>query len=94
MSVENAYTDFHVDFGGSSVWYHVIKVSRRREEKKEGEQGIEGDINLHQLFILDMILLYLVFKHNEKNEKEERSMFNVKKELLYCRVSRKITHET
>jgi hypothetical protein len=26
MSVQNAYTDFHIDFGGSSVWYHVIKV--------------------------------------------------------------------
>lgn len=26
MSVENSYTDFHVDFGGTSVWYHVLKV--------------------------------------------------------------------
>jgi hypothetical protein len=25
MSVENSYTDFHVDFGGTSVWYHVLK---------------------------------------------------------------------
>ncbi|KAK9919141.1 hypothetical protein WJX75_009671 [Coccomyxa subellipsoidea] len=24
MSPAGAYTDFHVDFGGSSVWYHVI----------------------------------------------------------------------
>ncbi|KAK9464645.1 hypothetical protein V1512DRAFT_230313 [Lipomyces arxii] len=24
MSVENAYTDFHIDFGGSSVFYHVV----------------------------------------------------------------------
>ncbi|EME32492.1 jumonji superfamily protein [Galdieria sulphuraria] len=24
MSVAGAYTDFHIDFGGSSVWYHVI----------------------------------------------------------------------
>ncbi|XP_046841097.1 lysine-specific demethylase 7A-like [Xenia sp. Carnegie-2017] len=24
MGVENAYTDFHVDFGGSSVWYHLL----------------------------------------------------------------------
>lgn len=22
----NSYTDFHVDFGGSSVWYHIVKV--------------------------------------------------------------------
>jgi len=25
MSVADSYTDFHVDFGGSSVWYHVLR---------------------------------------------------------------------
>ncbi|XP_031568389.1 lysine-specific demethylase 7B-like [Actinia tenebrosa] len=25
MSVKNCYTDFHVDFGGTSVWYHVLR---------------------------------------------------------------------
>ena len=25
MSVAGCYTDFHVDFGGTSVWYHIIK---------------------------------------------------------------------
>lgn len=25
MSVEGCFTDFHVDFGGSSVWYHVLR---------------------------------------------------------------------
>jgi hypothetical protein len=25
MSVEGSYTDFHVDFGGTSVWYHLLK---------------------------------------------------------------------
>uniref|UniRef100_A0A669BXE0 Lysine-specific demethylase 2B n=1 Tax=Oreochromis niloticus TaxID=8128 RepID=A0A669BXE0_ORENI len=25
MSVKGCYTDFHVDFGGTSVWYHVFK---------------------------------------------------------------------
>ena len=24
MSVAGCYTDFHVDFGGSSVWYHIL----------------------------------------------------------------------
>lgn len=28
MSVAGCYTDFHVDFGGSSVWYHLIKGSK------------------------------------------------------------------
>jgi hypothetical protein len=26
MGMEGSYTDFHIDFGGSSVWYHVFKV--------------------------------------------------------------------
>ena len=26
MSVKDSYTDFHVDFGGTSVWYHIIRV--------------------------------------------------------------------
>ncbi|CAH1153396.1 unnamed protein product [Phaedon cochleariae] len=25
MSVKDSYTDFHVDFGGTSVWYHVLR---------------------------------------------------------------------
>lgn len=30
MSVKNCYTDFHVDFGGTSVWYHILKGSKVR----------------------------------------------------------------
>jgi len=26
MGAAGSYTDFHVDFGGSSVWYHVLRV--------------------------------------------------------------------
>uniref|UniRef100_A0A7M5WSM2 Uncharacterized protein n=1 Tax=Clytia hemisphaerica TaxID=252671 RepID=A0A7M5WSM2_9CNID len=25
MSVKDCYTDFHVDFGGTSVWYHIVR---------------------------------------------------------------------
>ncbi|XP_065579671.1 lysine-specific demethylase 2A-like [Artemia franciscana] len=25
MSVKGCYTDFHIDFGGTSVWYHIIR---------------------------------------------------------------------
>lgn len=28
MSVKGCYTDFHIDFGGTSVWYHVFKGSK------------------------------------------------------------------
>ncbi len=29
MSVAGCYTDFHIDFGGTSVWYHVFKGEKR-----------------------------------------------------------------
>uniref|UniRef100_A0A1B6EBZ4 [histone H3]-dimethyl-L-lysine(36) demethylase n=1 Tax=Clastoptera arizonana TaxID=38151 RepID=A0A1B6EBZ4_9HEMI len=28
MSVKGCYTDFHIDFGGTSVWYHVLRGSK------------------------------------------------------------------
>ena len=28
MSAAGSYTDFHIDFGGSSVWYHVVKGAK------------------------------------------------------------------
>jgi hypothetical protein len=34
MSVKGCYTDFHVDFGGTSVWYHILKGSKVRIEEK------------------------------------------------------------
>lgn len=27
MGVKDSYTDFHIDFGGTSVWYHVLWVN-------------------------------------------------------------------
>ncbi len=26
ISAAKSYTDFHIDFGGSTVWYHTVKV--------------------------------------------------------------------
>lgn len=28
MSVKGCFTDFHVDFGGTSVWYHILKGAK------------------------------------------------------------------
>ncbi|TKS69361.1 Lysine-specific demethylase 2A [Collichthys lucidus] len=28
MSVEGCYTDFHIDFGGTSVWYHILRGTK------------------------------------------------------------------
>lgn len=33
MGMGGSFTDFHIDFGGSSVWYHVYKV---RSERRGG----------------------------------------------------------
>ena len=27
MGVKDSFTDFHIDFGGTSVWYHVLWVN-------------------------------------------------------------------
>ena len=29
MSVAGCYTDFHIDFGGTSVWYHVLRGEKQ-----------------------------------------------------------------
>lgn len=29
MSVAGCYTDFHIDFGGTSVWYHVLQGEKQ-----------------------------------------------------------------
>lgn len=28
MSVKGCYTDFHIDMGGTSVWYHVLRGAK------------------------------------------------------------------
>lgn len=28
ISAKDSYTDFHIDFSGTSVWYHVVKVNK------------------------------------------------------------------
>lgn len=33
LSMGGSFTDCHVDFGGSTVWYHVYKVSRFDEAR-------------------------------------------------------------
>ena len=29
MSVAGCFTDFHIDFGGTSVWYHVLRGEKQ-----------------------------------------------------------------
>lgn len=28
MSVQDCFTDFHIDFGGTSVWYHILRGAK------------------------------------------------------------------
>jgi hypothetical protein len=37
MSPAGAYTDFHVDFGGTTVWYHVLHGRKVRTTACGGE---------------------------------------------------------
>ena len=39
MGVKDSYTDFHADFGGTSVWYHVMRVSEIRVSIRLGGEG-------------------------------------------------------
>ena len=41
MSVKDSYTDFHVDFGGTSNWYHILWVCYGR-----GYVGLRGVVSL------------------------------------------------
>lgn len=36
MGVKDSYTDFHIDFGGTSVWYHVLWVGPDRRRPSRG----------------------------------------------------------
>lgn len=39
MGVKGSYTDFHIDFGGTSVWYHVLWVGHFTETPIERSGG-------------------------------------------------------
>jgi F-box and leucine-rich repeat protein 10/11 len=43
MSAAGSYTEFHVDFGGSSVWYHLYKGRKVRRSLVERNLCLCGD---------------------------------------------------
>jgi len=51
MGTEGSFTDFHVDFGGSAVWYHVLRGEKQflliRPTK---ENLLAYEVDLAQLF--------------------------------------------
>ena len=61
MSVTGCYTDFHIDFGGSSSWYHVFKgekvfwlIPPTNENLELYEHCIKAD-NLRDVFFGDIV---------------------------------------
>lgn len=46
MGVKDSYTDFHIDFGGTSVWYHVLWVSvtatRARKSARSRQHNVSA----------------------------------------------------
>jgi JmjC domain, hydroxylase/Jumonji helical domain len=60
MSVANCYTDFHIDFGGSSVYYHILKgrktfffIPPKNKHLKEYEKWCRSPVQ-HQTWLPDL----------------------------------------
>lgn len=67
ISAKDSYTDFHIDFGGTSVWYHVLwgqKVFYLMEPTKVNlelyNQWLRGDFG-NECFLPDEVSKIFVF---------------------------------
>jgi lysine-specific demethylase PHF8 len=61
ISMKHSYTDFHIDFSGTSVWYHVLKgkklfyfIEPTQENLKKYEEWMNKE-NYTEIFFPDMI---------------------------------------
>lgn len=60
MSVEGCFTDFHIDFGGTSVWYHILrggKVSHVFKVQHDGDYG-EAVIMVEYCIIPTILVIF------------------------------------
>eukprot|EP00730_Choanoeca_flexa_P001279 TRINITY_DN10563_c0_g1_i3.p1 TRINITY_DN10563_c0_g1~~TRINITY_DN10563_c0_g1_i3.p1 ORF type:complete len:688 (+),score=125.57 TRINITY_DN10563_c0_g1_i3:148-2211(+) len=61
MGPEGAYTDFHVDLGGTSVWYHVLKGCKvfylipPSEQNQDAFEAWSSSTKQAQLCLADMV---------------------------------------
>eukprot|EP00501_MAST-03F_sp_TOSAG23-6_P000023 GSMAST32.ASY1.ANO1.24.1 assembled CDS len=60
MSVAGSYTDFHIDFGGSSVWYHIIRgkkiflmIPPTKSNLKKYEEWVQNE-KQSEIFFADL----------------------------------------
>ena len=61
MSMKDSYTDFHIDFGGTSVWYHILKgeklfylIKPTEDNLKKYEEWAKLD-NQNEVFLPDTL---------------------------------------
>jgi hypothetical protein len=76
MSLAGSYTDFHIDFGGSSVWYHVLRGSKIFYFAKPTPQNLARSVfNYHGIVLaaLRIALLYYSIGHAFVNESASSS---------------------
>lgn len=57
MSVRGCYTDFHVDFGGTSVWYHIHQGGKVRLQLSWELESDTGYMTL--LYLVHACLIYM-----------------------------------
>ena len=61
ISAANSYTDFHIDFGGSSVWYHLVKGDKvfyliePTDENLRAYEQWYGQKNHNEIFLADKV---------------------------------------
>ena len=51
MGVAGAWTDFHVDFAGTSVWYHVVKASPQAHANTHTHAHAHAHTHAHTLLL-------------------------------------------
>ncbi|VDK49509.1 unnamed protein product [Anisakis simplex] len=68
VGMKDSYTDFHIDFGGSSVWYHVFKgrkvfyVVAPLERNLQAFSNYQNMANRTEVFFGDLIAPGQLFK--------------------------------
>lgn len=56
MSVEGCYTDFHIDFGGTSVWYHILRGTKVSESTSSSTHLLQDELLTIQVCVCPGVL--------------------------------------
>ncbi len=89
MSVEGCFTDFHIDFGGTSVWYHILRGSKVRAFLKVQHCVVywqRGWVHNEMLTYSDWIL-YILWTSNFNRNSSWNGMHNAVLNILNIVIS-------